>query len=60
MSEANSLILLPDGEGISAGEQVAVLVIDPDQLSSDESIELLTGELSTGELATERHRTAPS
>ena len=33
MSEANSLILLPDGPGVRAGEQVNVLLIDPDRLS---------------------------
>jgi molybdenum cofactor synthesis domain-containing protein len=43
MSEANALILLPDGEGVAAGDQVDVLVIDPDQLSSDESVALATG-----------------
>jgi molybdopterin molybdotransferase len=37
MSEANSLILLPDGAGVHAGERVSVLLIDPDRLSSDSS-----------------------
>jgi len=37
MSEANSLILLPDGAGVDAGERVSVLLIDPDRLSSDTS-----------------------
>jgi molybdopterin molybdotransferase len=37
MSEANSLILLPDGPGVPAGAQVSVLLIDPDRLSSDSS-----------------------
>jgi molybdopterin molybdotransferase len=40
MSEANSLILLPDGAGVDAGERVSVLLIDPDRLSSDMSLEL--------------------
>jgi molybdenum cofactor synthesis domain-containing protein len=40
MSEANALILLPDGTGVSAGEQVDVLLIDPDQLSADSSLVL--------------------
>jgi molybdopterin molybdotransferase len=34
MSEANSLILLPDGAGVDAGERVSVLLIDPDRLGS--------------------------
>jgi molybdopterin molybdotransferase len=40
MSEANSLILLPDGAGVRAGEQVEVLLIDPDRLSPDTSLAL--------------------
>jgi molybdopterin molybdotransferase len=40
MSEANSLILLPDGVGAHAGEQVSVLLIDPDRLSPATSIVL--------------------
>ena len=40
MSEANSLILLPDGVGARAGEQVKVLLIDPDRLSPDASLVL--------------------
>jgi molybdopterin molybdotransferase len=40
MSEANSLILLPDGVGVHVGEQVNVLLIDPDRLSPDTSIVL--------------------
>jgi molybdenum cofactor synthesis domain-containing protein len=40
MSEANSLILLPDGTGVLAGERVTVLLIDPDRLSPDTSIVL--------------------
>lgn len=36
-SEANSLILLPDGHGVRAGEQISVLLIDPDRLNSDSS-----------------------
>ncbi len=32
MSEANALILLPDGTGAQAGERVSVLLIDPDRL----------------------------
>jgi molybdopterin molybdotransferase len=35
MSEADSLILLPDGAGVDAGERVRVLLIDPDRLTSD-------------------------
>jgi molybdenum cofactor synthesis domain-containing protein len=42
MSEANSLILLPDGVGVHAGEQVNVLLIDPDRLSPDTSLVLQT------------------
>jgi molybdopterin molybdotransferase len=42
MSEANALILLPDGDGIGAGEQVHVLLIDSDQLSVDGSLALNT------------------
>ena len=37
MSEANSLILLPDGDGVKAGEQISVLLIDPDRLPADPS-----------------------
>jgi len=40
MSEANSLILLPDGPGIRAGEPINVLLIDPDRLSLDTSLVL--------------------
>jgi molybdopterin molybdotransferase len=40
MSEANSLILLPDGLGVSAGEQVHVLVIDVDGLGLNTSLAL--------------------
>jgi molybdopterin molybdotransferase len=40
MSEANALVLLPDGIGVHAGAQVSVLLIDPDQLSSDTSLVL--------------------
>jgi molybdopterin molybdotransferase len=40
MSEANSLILLPDGPGVTAGAQVKVLMIDPDRLNSDSSLVL--------------------
>jgi molybdopterin biosynthesis enzyme len=40
MSEANSLALLPDGAGVQAGEQVTVLLIDPDRLSADTSLVL--------------------
>jgi molybdopterin molybdotransferase len=40
MSEANSLILLPDGAGVHAGEAVSVLLIDPEQLSPDSSFVL--------------------
>jgi molybdopterin molybdotransferase len=40
MSEANSLILLPDGAGVDAGERVSVLLIDPDRLGADSSLAL--------------------
>jgi molybdopterin molybdotransferase len=40
MSEANSLILLPDGTGVHAGEPINVLLIDPDRLSPDTSLVL--------------------
>jgi molybdenum cofactor synthesis domain-containing protein len=40
MSEANSLILLPNGGGVHAGERVDVLLIDPDRLSPDTSLVL--------------------
>ena len=40
MSEANSLILLPDGTGVDAGELVDVLLIDPDRLRVDTSLVL--------------------
>jgi molybdopterin molybdotransferase len=40
MAEANALILLPDGSGASAGEEVRVLLIDPDRLGSDASLTL--------------------
>jgi len=40
MSEANSLILLPDGTGVRAGEPINVLLIDPDRLSLDTSLVL--------------------
>jgi molybdenum cofactor synthesis domain-containing protein len=42
MSEANSLILLPDGSGVRAGEQVEVLLIDPSRLNADISLVLNT------------------
>jgi molybdopterin molybdotransferase len=40
MSEANSLVLLPDGTGVHAGARVSVLLTDPDQLSTDTSLVL--------------------
>jgi molybdopterin biosynthesis enzyme len=40
MSEANALILLPDGTGTQAGEPIDVLLIDPDRLSLDTSLVL--------------------
>jgi molybdopterin molybdotransferase len=40
MAEANSLVLLPDGSGVHAGEPVSVLLIDPDRLSADTSLAL--------------------
>jgi molybdopterin biosynthesis enzyme len=33
MAEANALAILPDGEGVDAGQPVRVLVVDPDALS---------------------------
>jgi molybdenum cofactor synthesis domain-containing protein len=33
MAEANALAILPDGEGVDAGQPVRVLVVDPDGLS---------------------------
>ena len=33
MSESNSLILLPDGNGVRAQEQVDVMLIDPDRIA---------------------------
>jgi molybdopterin molybdotransferase len=48
MSEANALILLPDGSGVRAGERVSVLLIDPDQLSSDSSPALNTPHVRPG------------
>lgn len=44
MSEANALILLPDGNGAAAGEHVEVLLIDPDRVSSDASAAVTTSE----------------
>jgi molybdenum cofactor synthesis domain-containing protein len=41
MSEANSLILLPDGTGAHAGDPVTVLLIDIDRVSPDASLALL-------------------
>jgi molybdopterin molybdotransferase len=40
MAEANALILLPDGRGVSAGEEVGVLLIDPDRLGTDAAFTL--------------------
>jgi molybdopterin biosynthesis enzyme len=40
MSEANALILLPDGTGVPAGAAVRVLLIDPDGLASATSLAL--------------------
>ncbi|HEY3809881.1 MAG TPA: gephyrin-like molybdotransferase Glp [Acidimicrobiales bacterium] len=37
MAEANALVMLPDGAGAPAGDQVAVLLIDPDRLQDDAS-----------------------
>jgi molybdopterin molybdotransferase len=36
MAEANALAILPDGEGVDAGQPVRVLLIDPDALSGTE------------------------
>jgi molybdopterin molybdotransferase len=35
MADANSLVVLPDGEGVTAGNPVDVLLIDPEGLSAD-------------------------
>jgi len=35
MADANGLAVLPDGEGVTAGGRVDVLLIDPEQLSAD-------------------------
>jgi molybdenum cofactor synthesis domain-containing protein len=40
MAEANALILLPDGAGTRAGEQVEVLLVDPDRLGADTTLAL--------------------
>jgi molybdopterin molybdotransferase len=42
MAEANALILLPDGDGVPTGDEVSVLLIDPDRLGADESFALPT------------------
>jgi len=36
MAEANALAILPDGEGVGAGQPVRILLIDPDALSGTE------------------------
>jgi molybdopterin biosynthesis enzyme len=33
LAAANALAFLPDGEGVAAGEQLEVWVLDPDRLS---------------------------
>jgi molybdopterin molybdotransferase len=35
MADANALAVLPDGEGVTAGNPVDVLVLDPERLSAD-------------------------
>jgi molybdopterin molybdotransferase len=35
MADANGLAVLPDGEGVTAGGRVEVLLIDPEQLAAD-------------------------
>ena len=35
MAEANALVVLPDGDGVTAGATVDVLLTDPDRLSAD-------------------------
>jgi molybdopterin molybdotransferase len=37
MAEANALIVLPDGGGVTAGGQVDVLLLDPGRLGADEA-----------------------
>jgi molybdopterin molybdotransferase len=50
MSEANALVLLPDGPGVAAGEEVRVLLIDPDRMTSDSSLALNVPRHQTGAL----------
>ncbi len=38
MAQSNALALLPDGDGVSSGERVEVLLIDADTLSSAEEL----------------------
>lgn len=38
MAEANALILMPDGDGVRAGDEVGVLLIDPERLSTDSAL----------------------
>jgi molybdenum cofactor synthesis domain-containing protein len=35
MADANALAVLPDGEGVAAGDRVEVLLTDPERLSAD-------------------------
>ena len=35
MADANALAVLPDGEGVGAGEPVEVLLTDPERLDAD-------------------------
>jgi molybdopterin molybdotransferase len=35
MADANSLVVLPDGDGVAAGEPVEVMLIDPEQLGRE-------------------------
>jgi molybdopterin molybdotransferase len=37
MAEANALLLLPDGDGVRAGGQVDVVLLDPGRLGADEA-----------------------
>ena len=37
MAEANALLLLPDGDGVTSGGQVDVVLLDPGRLGADEA-----------------------
>jgi molybdopterin biosynthesis enzyme len=36
MAGANSLVVLPDGQGVGAGEVVTVMVTDPERITADQ------------------------